>query len=96
MVEELGQHEFGTLALEVVIHLVEGFANEVDAKAAGLNEVEGAALDFAGIDLHAVVADAEADAFRDLLADEADELVALVLVGVANDVGARLRRAREP
>jgi len=92
--EVLLQHQLGALFLQVVVHLVERAADEVDAEASGLHEIERTALEFFRLRLHSEIAQPEANAGVDLFADQADELVRFVMVGVADDVRGRPRPGR--
>jgi hypothetical protein len=69
--------------------VIECGADEVEAEAAGLDGIEGTAGPLGGgVAVIAVIAEAEAEGGVELLAGEADEASLLVLVDVANDVGA--------
>ena len=86
--EVLFEDEFCSFALEIVVHLVEGAADEMDAEAAGLHEIEGTAIEAAGIALGAEIANAKADALVGEFANQADQLIWLMMVGVTDHIGA--------
>lgn len=82
------QDEFRAFFLQIVIHLAEGFPNEVDAQAAGLDKIQGATLELIRLRLAAEITQTKADTAIERFADEADELIRLLMVRVANDIGA--------
>ena len=64
----LFEHEFGAFLFQVVVDLVEGAADQMNAQATRLNEIERAALELGGESaLGAIVPQPEAHTGLDLL-----------------------------
>ena len=74
---------------KAVVDLVEGFADQMNAESARLDEIERATLQPVRVTLRAEIAQTKDDTVFTLLTDETDKLVGFLMVGVTDYVRAR-------
>ena len=87
------QHQLGADFLQNVINRVERGADEMQAEAAGLDDIERARGNFVRLELHPVIAQPEANGVFQSLARKADHVGFFEIVSVADDVRAGLVNA---